>query len=717
MALTEQELKSVIASEVRQSTAYEADAIAQDRAKALAYYEGEAEYELSARPGRSSVVDRSVLEAVEWTMPMLMDIFNNQNAVVQFEADNDQEAEQATEMVRHVIYQDNDGYGLIHDFAKDALLQKTGVLKWAWQEDEEVEKETVEGLDDASFINLVSDPSVEIVEHSEEPDELGVPVIGPDGMPVMPMTHDVTYKRTTDKAQVKIYSVPPEEFLINKRARSIDDAYFVAHRVRKSYSDLVAEGYDKEDVDKLPWNSDAMDLTEEAEERWDDLDFFDTSSSDDKAQRTIWVYECYINIDEDEDGIAELKRIIFGGGPDNLVILENEPADHKPFAIWSPIRLPHRVFGLSLADLTMDLQAINTMLYRGGLDGLYLANNPRNTVIENQVNLDDLLTSAPGGVVRMKRDGAVQPMITQNPAPQAIQMMEYVGKTRTMRTGISEQTVGLSPESVANTSATAAQLQSNSTQMRVKLIARNMADGMRQLYNGIFKTLRKHQDGVRQLRIGKELVPIDPKSWSSMRLRVTLSDNMVDKGRTLAYLSQVLGIQREAIATGTQLAAMPQVYNTLDKMVTQMELGQAEEFFTNPAMLPPQPPKPDPAQAQAQAEMQMKQQEMQMKAQLDQQQAQLKAQTDQQIAQERAVMDQQIAQQKAQSDAELARFKAELDAAVEREKANMQMAIEQQKLALQRDLKEQELAAEIQLEQMRMASGSPAGQGNIPEVM
>ncbi len=52
-------------------------------------------------------------------------------------------------------------------------------------------------------------------------------------------------------SKVTIENVPPEEFLISKKARTIADSPFVAHRQMLTRSDLVAMGFNKKQVEGL----------------------------------------------------------------------------------------------------------------------------------------------------------------------------------------------------------------------------------------------------------------------------------------------------------------------------------------------------------------------------------------------------------------------------------------------------------------------------------
>ena len=314
-------------------------------------------------------------------------------------------AEQVTQYVNHIFYKDNNGFEIMHDWFKDGLLQKVGVVKAYWDDKKNVTTEKYENLTEDELAMLMQDEEVEVVEQEEveeiiEQDpqpiidpQTGQPMMDEMGMPMMmeipPIVniyYNVKCKRTKDYSQVKIENVAPEEFLIDKSATTIKDADFVAQRSLVTRSDLIAMGYDPEIVDELS-TGDLLDFTPERVARYGaGEEPFNTNNSDDESMERIEYYECYVKTDLDEDGVAELHRVCYA---DNQVLMHEE-CDYVPFHSVCPIPIPHKFFGQSLADRAMDLQLIKSTVTRQMLDNLYLTNNYRVGAVEGQVNLDDL---------------------------------------------------------------------------------------------------------------------------------------------------------------------------------------------------------------------------------------------------------------------------------------------------------------------------------------
>jgi hypothetical protein len=53
-----------------------------------------------------------------------------------------------------------------------------------------------------------------------------------------------------------------------------------------------------------------------------------------------------------------------------------EEVDYQPFEYWTPYPMQGRLIGQSLADKTMDIQRVNTVLERNMLDSLYQQTAP-----------------------------------------------------------------------------------------------------------------------------------------------------------------------------------------------------------------------------------------------------------------------------------------------------------------------------------------------------
>jgi hypothetical protein len=295
-------------------------------------------------------------------------------------------AEQATDMANFVINHDNPGYKVLHTWFKDALMFRLGVVKYFFDETEEVNEEEYNGLNEDELVMLLNDPDVDVVSQEETVTET---MLADDGSLVpLASTYDLSVKVTRRSGKIKIINVPPEEFLVSRRAESLEDAHFVAHRTTMTVSDLVAMGYDQDEVEAHAGAGD-LDVDRERTSRFQDLEAATGTDAADPALREVLYYECIMNVDFDGDGIAERRRICaIGDGGSH--ILHNEPFDHIPFAVVTPIMMPHRLVGRSIYDMTEDLQVIKTTLMRQYLDSVYSSSMPRVAAVEGQVNLDDL---------------------------------------------------------------------------------------------------------------------------------------------------------------------------------------------------------------------------------------------------------------------------------------------------------------------------------------
>jgi hypothetical protein len=599
--MTEQELKAIVAAEIADATAFAGGRLADERRKALDYYLGEPFG--NEQEGRSQVVSTDVADTVEWILPSLLRIFTAGDEVVRFEPtgpEDEEVARQATEYVNWIFQRDNPGFLIFYTLFKDALLQKNGIVKLWWDEGETAERETYLGKTLEELQILLADPDIEPIEHSAR--EETVVVAGADGLPdeARVTLHDVTVKRRRRRGRVKIEPVPPEEFLISRRARSIDEAPFVAHRVRRTVSELIAAGYERQLVETLA-GDDAPDLTLEAQtrRRLEEEAGPGSAGEVDRSRREVWITECYVAADWDGDGIAERRKVTVAG--DGSEILDNEPFDGVPFIAVTPILMPHCFYGLSIADLVMDLQLLKSTILRQILDNLYLSNNGRH-VISDQVNLDDMMTSRPGGIVRLKAgampsQGHVMPLETPLVAAAAFPVLEYLDGVREGRTGVTRYTQGLDADTLNKTATGVSQIMA-AAQQRIELIARVFAEtGVTDLFRKILRLVGAHQNGPRIIRLRNRWVPMDPRSWNSeMDVSVNVGLGTGNRDQMLGHLNAILGVQAQAIqqqgGVDGPLVTLGNVYNTLAKIVENAGLKPADAFFTQPTAQPPAPPPP-----------------------------------------------------------------------------------------------------------------------------
>ena len=608
--MDENKLKSIIESEIDNALGFIETDTTDERQKALEYYLREPygnEIE-----GKSSIVTGEVAEVVDGALPQLIRVFTSSDNVVEFQPVNDGDepfSKQATEYCNWVFYKDNDGFLILHNWFKDALLQKTGVVKAYWDDKQDVTKEKYEGLSDDELLMLMQDQELEVIsqetiENSVEVIDsmTGMPAVDPmTGMPMMQTnrTHNVKIKKTVNKGSVVVENIPPEEFLISKRAKTIQDSPFVAHRRQMTRSELIAMGFDRKIVESLS-AGDTLEFSPERIARYTRGEEPNSMGSQDESMEIIEVYECYIKTDYNNDGIAELRRVVYASNE----ILEDMDCDYVPFHSICPIPIPHKFYGQSLADRALDLQLIKSTVVRQMLDNLYLTNNYRVGAVEGQVNLDDLLTSTAGGVVRIKNPNAIVPMIVQSNVAQSFPMLEYLDGIQARRTGVSDSQNGIDPNILQNVTAAAVSAMSQASAGKLELIARIFAEtGVKSLFKGILQLLCKYQDKERVIRLNGKFVPFNPREWNDQyNVSINVGLGTGTRQEQLATMQMILSKQEEIIqgyGLSNPLVSIKQYRDTLAKFINMAGFKDATAFMNeitpeqNAQFSQPTPPKVD----------------------------------------------------------------------------------------------------------------------------
>jgi hypothetical protein len=412
--------------------------------------------------------------------------------------------------------------------------------------------------------------------------------------------HDVVIKRTKLYGKVRIEPVPPEEFLIERRCKSIDTANFVCHRVNKTRTELVEMGYDRDLVDSLP-TGDGDYYTEDKFTRHESVDFSHGETSGDKSTQDVLIHECYVRMDADGDGKAELLKITVAG--DGKKFLDMEEVDSMPFVSMTPVIMPHRFYGRSVAELVEDIQLIKSTVMRQMLDNMYLTNNNRVAIQDGQVSMDDLLTNRPGGIVRTKQppQNVMMPIQAQPITEQASGLLAYLDSVKETRTGVTRQSQGLDANTLNNTATGQNQILTQS-QMRMELIARIFAEtGVKDLALKMFELTCKYQNKEKIVRIRGKYIPMRPYEWKD-RVNITVSVGLGtgSKEQQLILMNAILERQMSAINLQQNvhgpMVNLRNIYNSLKKLVENAGLNSIEPYFMDPdvgaAQMPPIPPKP-----------------------------------------------------------------------------------------------------------------------------
>lgn len=692
-AMSDDELAALLAAQERQAVGYYTSEVAEEQAKAIDYYYGQPFGD--EQEGRSQVVDRTVAVVIDNALAALLKPFVSSDESVSFQPQGPEDeavAQQATEFVNYVFHVDNPGFAILHDWFKDALLSKLGVVKIWWHDKSRPKPETL--TVDAMELEAIQEPIV------EGPFETQTPGL-----------YTVVVEREYVDGCVKIENVPPEEFLISPFARNVEEAPYLAHKTRKTRSELVELGFDPEIVASLSkWSFDVTGDQRSISRYYDeDQGGVGANFQTDKSQELIEVCHEFPLVDYDGDGVSERREIIRVGDK----VLYNEEVESHPFAVLCPVPMPHKVYGLSLADQALQEQRIRSVLWRQALDNLYLANNPRPQVPARSeradgTTMDDLQETAPGAMIRVEQE-LPAPFTVPFVADKAFAMMDFAERQVTARTGVSMLGQGLDPNTLQkDKTATESAIEDNSRNVRVEMIARIFAEtGVKALFRRILKLLIAHQPRERVIRLRNEWVPIDPRSWNAeMDVQISVGLGIGNRAEQAANMMQLLEVQERVALSPFAMMVSPQnVYATYKKLVNALGIKNVDDHITEPTaeLMQQQPEKPDPETMKVQAEAQANA----AKLQLEQQ----KAEADIMVNREKAQATLELEREKAALQAQLAREKADLEAQLAVEKMNREFAIAERRMETEAQLARESAAADrdAKIEAAKISTNRPGG--------
>lgn len=692
------ELQSIITQDLTDAVSYVDSDLSPTRAKGTEYYRGDLfgnEVE-----GNSKVVAMEVRDTVSAMLPSLMRVFFNSENVVEFTPrgpEDVQSAQQATDYANYIFQNDNPGFLTTYAIFKDALVRKCGIAKFWWEDEERVRIEEYTGLDEQTLQMLMQEPDAEvkIVVSYPDPtvDEMQMTTVDPmTGQPVVmpaPMLHDVQIKRITKDGRIRIMAVPPEELLLDRRARSFDDATIIAHRQMATVADLIAMGYDQDEIEENLSTTD-LDSNDEYLARQPLSTTFGTNDAANPMMRRVLYVEAYSRVDYDGDGIAELRKVCCMGA--GYKVVRNLPASYIPFADFPCDPEPHTspLEAMSIFDITRDLQEIKSEILRNTLDSLAQSIHPRTAVVEGQVNIDDVLNNETGAIIRMRAPGMVQPLTTPFVGQAAFPMMEYMDQIKEDRTGMSKAAMGLNADALQSSTKAAVNATISASQGRIELTARILAEGMKKLFKGILFLVTTHQDKARMVRMRNEWVQIDPRAWDAgMDANINIALGNGDTNERLQALMMIMAKQEQILQQlGPQnpLVTPQQFSNTLRKIVELSGFKDASSYFQDiPAdYVPPAPPAPKPTPEEILAQVQAES----IKADIQKKAAELELQRQQMI------MDDDLKRDQMAQDLYLKKYEielkynsqistAEIDAAqnIDREAIRQQALLAQQQAA------------------------------------
>tara|TARA_B100000131_G_scaffold212469_1_gene204318 strand:- start:1888 stop:3972 length:2085 start_codon:yes stop_codon:yes gene_type:complete len=660
--LDDQQVQGIVSDAIRNAKSFITDEISPVRIKCSRYFEGEVD--IGQEAGRSSIVKTVVRDTVRAVKPSLMRIFLSHSKAVEFlprEENDIESSQQATEFLNYK-FQHLGGYNLLRDAIHEALIKKVGILRVYYKEEPKTEIHTYDYLDDTTFAVLTSDPEVEIIEHEEVYEKQTME----DGIETESLHHNCKISRTKKSGDLVVDAVPSEEFFIDRMAKSLTEGefYVCGHSTEVTVSDLLDMGYDYDDVSDLS-SEDSRDSTNDAEvferRRYSVTHDKDRNHTDPSSKKVL-LTQAFMKMDIEGSGKAMLYSFILGG--DSYKLLEPPMlCDEVPYVGLSIDPEPHTFFGRSLADIVMAEQDSATQIYREILNNLSMSNLPRMAVTDS-VNLDDLMNLELGGIVRTRTapSQSIQNLAVPFTASQSLGVMEYVDRIVEDKTGITKASMGLDPDSLQSVTKAGVQATLQAQQGQIEVMARNLAEGLKELFGKMLRCYTKHQDAPTVMRLKGNFVPIDPKVWQSASM-----DSVVNVGlgtgrhdERLGGLQMMLQIQQQIMqAYGTQngLVSLTNIRQTLADILDGFGLRNTDRYV--------QPMNPEIETQLAQINAQKTQQAQMMQAQNDPSQVLLKAES-------------MKAQTKAQTDmmkAQLMKEKQDLQDDLDRDKLDQELLL------------------------------------------
>ena len=611
--INEKELLATLENSINSADSYAESEIGEQRNKGHSYYYGKPLG--NERAGRSQHVSMDVFDAVESVKAMLMETFTADRNVCRFDPQTAEDfvpAKMATALTNYIFYRENHGSKILHDVIHDALIAKTGIVKRYYKDYYEYEEETFEGLDEASFSMLASDPAVTIMEIAEESVMAQVqdPQTG-EPVAIQQTVYSGEIARKIDTSKVCIEVIPPEDFLITPRATDENDADFCSHRTSRTRGELLSEGYDPELVAKL---QEDKDLHEDGSLGRDSVDNYRHDDADevDDDRKYVTIYESYL-----KKYRSDLKKCVYLKVLHSRnTMLDVEMVSEKPFRYFTPFPLPHRFHGMSLADVLCDIQKTQSSLKRGVVDHTFMTNTSRFIANLSLVkNPRDLLDNRVGAVIDVNSpnpESVVRPMPMPNLSGTVFQAMESLETEKEARSGMSRMARGMDSTVVSkqNSSDLITQFM-NASNRRIMVMARNLAENfLKPLMFDLYKLAVENEKQDKMVQLDGQFVPVNPQflgDRTEMTVAVALTpEEQAQEAQMLLSLDQQFTMNPQDPSLGGMYGAS-QRHAMLSRAFELLNIKSADMYLFNPNS--PEFQQMQQQQQQSQQEAELKQQQ------------------------------------------------------------------------------------------------------------
>ena len=674
--LSDTEIRNVVRTAIEEAVEYVESSISPQRERAMRYYEGKCD--IGHERGRSKIVSTKIRDTIRQIKPSLMRVFLQSDKPVEFQGTNPaqaQAAENASEYCQ-IVFNKQGGYKLLQDVFHDSLIAKNGIAKIYFDPDEKQEIVEYANLTDEELAMIASNPEFEVLEHVTQQVQMGEMVVS---------SHDLKVVKTIQTGEIKLESIPPEQFFVDASASCIEDAYITGQRTEKSIGELIEMGFKWEELEGL----DSLDGQADNED-YERKHYDDDRDGVDPSTRPVMVTECYMKVDVEGTGIPQPYKFLMGGS--KYKMLSHEPWDDVPFVSFCADPIPHAFFGQSIADVLFAEQDSSTVILRGILDNTALVNNPRLEILDGAVNIDDLLNNEIGGIVRSKQLGSVAPLVVPFVAGQTLEALNYLDRNSDKKTGVNAASNGLTPDALGgNQTATAANAMVSANNATLELMARNLAEGgVTELFKRILKlVIENATPDMMQKVSGDSFVQFDPSTWEvDMDVQVNVGLGTGNEMQKMAALGQAMMAQEKIVAQfglANGIVGPKEIINTMTDLLRMSGVQNSDRYFQ---------PIDDQKEQQLIQMAQQAQQAAQQQGDPSQalvQAEQVKAQNQMQIKSAELQQKGQLEMQKLQ--AQFAQDAQDRD--IKRDELDAKIAIEQAKLSNKQALDEASLYAKI----------------------
>lgn len=722
-AMSDEELIKILNEEEKDAASYYDTEFALAQAEAMKRYQGE-KYGDEVE-GRSSIVTHDVEDTINWIIPHLMRTFLSSEELVTVESEQDSDAlaydtKCVGEYLTHIFFKDNDGETLLHDFCFDGLLQRLGCIKATWADAEPKPPQTLEGVSPEQLIKYEQDPEYTLLSSVTD-----------DGQSYM-----IEVQHKPRMGRVVIENVPPEEVAFSRRAKAKSSADYLRRKREVYVSEILAQYPGKKGEIESPnkaWNNGQKDIETDTDARAT-ARFADQATDvrrpgDHNRRRKAFLIEEDIRVDYDGDGIVELRHV----KRLNDVILENDVIERSELFFWSPIRIPHRLAGRSVADTMMDFQKVRTVLTRRAMDGLAQSLTSQKAVNTQMVGADDidgLLDNDIGHVVQCKGDvrQALMSIETPDISGSALTWLEYTDQKQEQASGATRHNQGIDPKALTKTASGLDMLQS-AGMSRIEMYARWLGLALEEIFEHIMTLVCRHQDQPRIIKIKGKPLQIDPRIWSDeMTVTVHVGLGGETRERKLFNLNLISQKQEQILlqaGPSNPIVTLAEYRTTLQRMVETMGFKDAGAFFKEiPEDYQPPEPGKDPKMAEVEAKVALEQSKAQSEAQLQA----AKLQADQQMRTAEIAGKQQMTQTELAGKQRMAEVDAQLQREIAAQKAAQEFEIAQLRIQAETQIAAQRMAAEMALarwkteqemklarEKMRMEARTKASAVGAPD--